>query len=422
MASLEIKNIAPQSLITADHIKRVLRTDKGSDALLKSWEVVDFTKPGDNYACVVTSVEVKYSLANGVDYKVSYIVKLTACRNRKGFPDFTPTLFAKEGGFYQEIVPALNVILKSAGREPLHFPKCFLVITEKGKEQMYFADLRAQGFKMFDVREGISMDHVTLVLEELARLHSASHVLKNKLSEGEAVTTKYDFLAKDFLNFTEDSKEKVIAVLHSKIDSGIEILEKIGGYNTAVRWLERFKPEVSDVLTTGMQSKRFSAICHGDCWNNNLLFRYNDEGRPLEVMLVDLQLCRESSLACDLNYFLYTSVTGDIRTPNLHHLLSIYHSSYKAVLDGLKVPMHFSEVELFDECRSKHKVGILFALGVISVLLREREDVPVSKNTDWKKHMEETRRAALEKLDKNPLCKPLFLSVFDEFIDNGLIA
>lgn len=420
MASPEKQTITPQSLITEEHVKEALKSDKGGDALLKSWKVVDFTKPGDNYACIVTSVEVSY-LKNDEDCEVTYIVKLNSLRNLEGFLELTPVMFEKEGKFYQEILPALNEALHSAGQEPLHLPKCFHVVVEHDKEQIYFEDLRARDFKMFDRRKGMGKDHVVLVLKEIARLHSASYLLMKTYKEGDTATAKYEFLSKDWLTFTPQAKDLFVPMFHKEIDTGAMMLEKVGGYETTIDWMKSFKSEVEDVLGAQMQSEKFNTICHGDCWNNNILFRYDAEGHPIEVMLVDLQLCREASLATDLNYFLYTSLTGDVRKPHLAHFMSVYHSSYKEVLKGGRLPMYFTQEDLEREFRGKNKYGLLFAFMILPALMMEPGEVPEFTDKDMETLAMEFRAIALDHLDTNPMFKPRFLSVFDELKETGLI-
>ena len=50
----------PFDLVHKLDVEKVLKTDKGPDALLKSFKVEDFTTKGDNYACIVACVVVQY--------------------------------------------------------------------------------------------------------------------------------------------------------------------------------------------------------------------------------------------------------------------------------------------------------------------------------------------------------------------------
>ncbi|XP_064121411.1 uncharacterized protein LOC135225818 isoform X2 [Macrobrachium nipponense] len=423
LLSLSITNVSdPKSIITEEYVKKALIADKGIQAVLKCWKVADFTKRGDNYACEVTSVEVKYSLNDKEECEVTYVVKLNPHWNFADSEDHTQLFFEKEGKFYEELVPALNEALMSAGQKPLRFAKCFLVSLEEGKEQLYLEDLRARGFKMFDRRKGMDECHIALVISELARLHGASYLLTKKVLEGESAAARYEFLSKDLLNFSPNIKELYVSCMESNVDTGLMMLDRIGGYETAIGWLKSFKSEVENVLSSGIQSTRFRSICHGDCWNNNLLFRYNTEGHPVEVMLLDLQMCREASAASDLNYLLCTSVNGDVRKPKLRHFLSLYHSTYKEVLQGGDMPMHFTLEELIEEYRDKSKYGLLFSLAILPIVLAEPEEVPEMSDTDSETLMNRFRALVLEHLETNPLCKPRFLSIFDEFMETGVIS
>ncbi|XP_066937094.1 uncharacterized protein [Macrobrachium rosenbergii] len=412
----------PKSLITEDHVKKALKADKGIQAFLKSWKVVDFTKRGDNYASEVRSVKVKYSTNDKEDSEVTYVVKLNPHRNFEEFQEAEPFLFEKEGKFYEELVPVLNEALISAGQKPLRFAKCFLVSLEEGKEQIYFEDLRARGFKMFDRRKGMDECHIALVISEIARLHGASYLLTKKVLEGESAEARYKFLAKDFLDFTPNTKVMFVSWMERCVDTGVMMLDRIGGYEIASAWLKSFRSEVENVLSSGVQSTRFSSICHGDCWNNNILFRYDAEGRPVEVMLLDLQMCCEASVASDLNYLLFTSVDGDVRKPNLRRFMSLYYSTYKEVLEGGDMPMHFTIEELMEEFRDKHKYGLIFAMAIVPMMLTEPEEVPDMSGADFETLMNDFRDISLEKLKTNPLCKPRFLSIFDEFMETGVIS
>ncbi|XP_066990861.1 uncharacterized protein [Macrobrachium rosenbergii] len=412
----------PRSLITEDNVRKVLKVDKGSEALLKSWKVVDFTKSGDNFACLVTSVEVTYSTRDEGNCEASYVVKLNPNRKSGNFREAEPFLFEKEGKFYEELVPALNGALASARQEPLRFPKCFLVSLEEEKEHLYFEDLRVRGFRMFDKKKGLDKSHVTLVISELARLHGASYLLKQKFLEGRAVTSKYEFLSKDFLTCSPNCTEIFVSWVQRAIDTGVTFLETVSGYETATAWVKSIRSKVGFFLSEYLQSKKFNSVCHGDCWNNNMLFRYNSEGLPVEVAFVDLQFSREASIASDLNYFLQTSVTGDVRRPNIDNFMSIYHSAYKEVLEGRNMPMPFTKEEILEEFKDKSVFGLLFAMVIIPLLLIEPEEGLQVSDTCFETRMREIRVLSVAKLKTNLPHKSRFLAVFDELMEIGLIS
>lgn len=154
--------------------------------------------------------------------------------------------------------------------------------------------------------------------------------------------------------------------------------------------------------------------------------RYSEDGAPLEVMLIDLQICRRESFAVDLNYLLYTSLTGDVRKPNLKTFLETYRSQFNAVMEAGGGDALLSETEMLEEFRSKNALGAIFSMMIIGALLMEPEDVPDfssdgSGENDVEKAMAELRKKNLEMIDTNPLMRPRFLSVFDELLEAGII-
>ncbi|XP_064120749.1 uncharacterized protein LOC135225346 [Macrobrachium nipponense] len=261
----------PKSFIAEDYVKKALKADKGIQAVLKSWKVADFTKRGDNYASDVTSVQVKYSMNDKEDSEVTYVVKLNPHRNFEEFQEAEPFLFEKEGKFYEELVPALNEVLMSAGQKPLRFAKCFLVSLEEGKEQLYLEDLRARDFKMFDRRKGMDEYHIALVISELARLHGASYLLTKKVLKGESAEARYEFLSKDFLDFTPNTKEMFVSWMQRCVDTGVIMLDRIGGYETASAWLKSFRCEVEIFYLQGYKVQDSAAYAMGTAGTNNLL-------------------------------------------------------------------------------------------------------------------------------------------------------
>ncbi|KAK4314063.1 hypothetical protein Pmani_014625 [Petrolisthes manimaculis] len=414
---LATKVVTPQSLVTEEEVKAALRLDKGSDALLKSWSMVDFTKKGDNYACVVSSVQVQYSL-NQENMEVVYIAKLNPCRHVKEFDGMTVVLFRKESEFYSNLVPELNSVLTEVGQKSLRFPKCFHGCLDKNKEVILLEDLRPHGYKMFDRRRGLDVAHITLILKELGRLHASSRLLQAKTPDQD-LTVTHDFLVPDVM---ADESFGLRDVFDRQLDQGIELLERFGGYERSIAWVKSLKLELAKLMTKHLGRSKYNVVCHGDCWNNNVLFRYNDDGEPVEVMLLDLQINRFSSPATDLIYLMYTSLNGEVRIPNVNTFLDIYYDTFNTVMEAAGMDMIFTRSELLKEFRSMSVLGAIYAMMVVPFMLLEPEDTPdMDKAENMEELLLEVKQKTMAALDNNPLIKPRFLSVFDEMMNIGII-
>ena len=64
------------------------------------------------------------------------------------------------------------------------------------------------------------------------------------------------------------------------------------------KFTERLIPTLSEV--SRVKAGQFCTMLHGDCWNNNFMFLYDDEGNLKTMMMVDYQLMRYGSVVHDL--------------------------------------------------------------------------------------------------------------------------
>lgn len=410
---------ACHSLITEEAVKEALKAHKGGEARLTSWQIKDFTSKGDNYASVVSSVELDFDL-NGNDESITYIVKINPCHGMESFEETTHTIFLKEAEFYIKLLPQLNGVLREHELSPLAVPECHYGTLEKKKELIFLEDLRPRGFRMFDRRKGLDVAHASLVLKELARLHAASLLLQKKDPE----YSKDTLLHRGWINMTDDGFG-MLQVLEGVMDTGIMMLKKVGGYESSITWAESTKSKLREIFEKQMEPCKHQVICHGDAWNNNLLFKYDEDGVPVEVMLIDLQMCRREPFAVDLNYLLYTSLTGDVRKPNLDALLETYRGHFNGVMET-GGEGRLLEGEVLQEFRRLNILGAIFNMMIICPMLMEPEDVPDFEMSgddaaDLERVIAELRARSLEMVDTNPLMRPRFLSVFDELMETGLI-
>lgn len=83
----------------------------------------------------------------------------------------------------------------------------------------------------------------------------------------------------------------------------------------------------------------FSVVCHGDFNRNNVMFRHDEAGNPVDALLFDFGTPLYGSPALDLSFLLYMNTTQTVRQSRWDDLLDAYCSTLaSSVPCGVRVP------------------------------------------------------------------------------------
>lgn len=74
-----------------------------------------------------------------------------------------------------------------------------------------------------------------------------------------------------------------------------------------------------------------AVLCHGDYCRNNLLFRYDAAGRPVDAIALDPAQARYASPAVDLSFFLYMNTSAEDRAARWDDYVAAYVAGVAAV-------------------------------------------------------------------------------------------
>ena len=250
--------------VKQEGVERALRQDQGSDARLLSWSQHNFTNKGDNYVAEVTSVRVRYQVG-AQTRDASYVVKM-----RRGPLDahFDDMVFLKEGKFYTVLLPLLNAELTRTHQEPLRVPHCYHSTWEEHESQLFLEDLRLRHFKMYDRKQPLTAAHASLTVRELARLHAASVLLLTQAPK------PFAFLSWEMCNYSQQTHKAFEALISGSLETAGELAQAAGRMDMQA-WFSSLAPRGADLLSALIHPELpFDVIGHGDCWVNNLLFRY----------------------------------------------------------------------------------------------------------------------------------------------------
>lgn len=201
------------------------------------------------------------------DQKVHYKIVLKwhpDPKMRKPFRD----LYVREYTFYQYVVPELLDIQRRFNiieGLKIKFCNCFYANVDYNKETIAFHNIADERFRMLDRFHKTDFAHASLVVKNLAKLHALSFVLE-KLKP---------------TVFEEIKNRCYTDVQYSDPDRVSKSM--VCYYNASVNVV--FDPVAKDKLRTLLSSffqvlskctmpVPYSVICHGDCWNNNVVYKH----------------------------------------------------------------------------------------------------------------------------------------------------
>lgn len=187
-------------------------------------------------------------------------------------------LFEREVVMYNKVLPMLTQFQRDHGLTGeecfIKYPKCYVAIADAANDKyvIILDDLKVQGFKMWPKQQTPTPDHSRQTLEALAKLHAVSLVLKEQQPAVYEELKQYHdvftpVMSKGFKCFLDLARARTIEALGSTNEEYSKIANKIFD-NGAEYYGCATSPEVAE---------RFGVLGHGDCWINNVMFRYNQE-------------------------------------------------------------------------------------------------------------------------------------------------
>lgn len=173
---------------------------------------------------------------------------------------------------FRELQEANELVLAENGFH--EYPECYAVVSDEGHEALLLEDLREKGFEMVDHRtEPVTFDHARLVLSALGKYHALSFALKDQSHKEfkEFAENIPDVLFDENNDRVKGYFETFKPLIYGTLeDDENELRQKLAGI---------FEPSVFDAIkrcVDGPGAEPYAVICHGDCWTNNTLYKFDE--------------------------------------------------------------------------------------------------------------------------------------------------
>jgi hypothetical protein len=235
-----------------------------------SIDISGSTEKGDGYIGDVTFVDVRGTANTNEEKSYEFVIK--SGKKSSQLREMIPVrnAFENEIYFYNEILPVFREFQAEKGiTDPFdNTPKFYDSIIEEEMEVLILGNMKTNGYSLHDRFDPMDQEHIRKIIKVYGKLHAISFALRDQKPEvfkelGGKLTDMMKLSAK-YIKPKEDRNnyEDIIKIAKEKKED--DVVAKLNILN------ERAKRqnEITD------PNDPYAVILHGDCWNNNFMFKY----------------------------------------------------------------------------------------------------------------------------------------------------
>ncbi|XP_030374402.1 uncharacterized protein LOC115623973 [Scaptodrosophila lebanonensis] len=318
--------------VNEDYFRPIIEKDEPNFVSIRNFTPIAATSPGDNYTSTMIRVIVRIELKDGSEKDTSYILKTMLESTETASFVNSMQLFPKEKQMYEVHIPNFTKLYNEAGVDIELAPRCLHIEETPECITLVMEDLKRRNFSNADRLKGLDMAHMSRVLQKLAELHAASAV-------NYELNGKYENMY--LLSFyTEDNRKMFEAMGEARHAQYAKAMRQWGlpDVETHINITSDAKFFDAAVKLNEVNENEFNVLNHGDCWVNNIMFSYKDNGEIDRTLFVDLQVGKYGTPAQDLWYLITTSAALDIKITQFDHFVAIYHQRLIECLKLLNYP------------------------------------------------------------------------------------
>nr|XP_033331995.1 uncharacterized protein LOC117223692 [Megalopta genalis]XP_033331996.1 uncharacterized protein LOC117223692 [Megalopta genalis]XP_033331997.1 uncharacterized protein LOC117223692 [Megalopta genalis] len=357
------------SWLNIDFAERIMRLAEQDNTV----QVTDVfqkaaTNKGDNYTSDMMRVTIEFSRKQGderVNEKRSLIFKFEPM-----VEGARRDMIEKTQLFDVEIIMMTDTVKKMSdmlGYDHRLSAEIYHVRMER-PVCLVMEDLGAIGFRMADRQAGLDLEHSTLAIRGLGRFHAASVALCEKEPKQK---TKYyrGMFSKEYPEEMSSFFTAGCKALAEEIETWPELEKRYADK------LRRLSDRIYDLgaASTKRRGDEFAVINHGDFWVNNMLFKYDQNSKPIQHIFVDFQVSIYTTPAVDLQYFLNTSLSDDVYLNHMDALLADYLHTLTSTMKQLKCKTPPPTIDDIKKCMKERAIyGLISSVTVLPVLLLDK--------------------------------------------------
>lgn len=178
-------------------------------------------------------------------------------------------MFLKEIFIYEDVVPTFEENQIKIN----NITKCYATSKENEHEMLVFDNLREAGYSLWPLNVPMDHNHLALVIKNYARLHGCSFILKQKNMP------KYQHIVQEITKPIDDKKlDFFLDLVYKHSEKTAQALKPETDGNAIKKYkafLKDFKTLTHNyIYMKDSEYDDYYVLLHGDCWSNNILFKY----------------------------------------------------------------------------------------------------------------------------------------------------
>ncbi|XP_004537092.1 uncharacterized protein LOC101457774 [Ceratitis capitata] len=336
---------------------------------VKHFEVEPGCAAGENYATIMLRVKIDVQLKDGATKSVSYMMKVPPGNEQFKEMMRKHNIFDVEYKMYHEIVPDFNQLYRNVNVDVKFSAKCYDLKTPSEFGVILLEDLRPFGYRNADRLEGLDLVHTKAVLERLAQWHAAS-ATRVEIKGAYSQLLQGGWHSKS----RQEAMRNFTMIVKKPFLDSVKTLE---GNEVYIESLTKAVDNITDELfrIVSCDENEFKVLNHGDFWCNNVMFKYDSEGKIEDTLLIDYQMLNYGPPARDLHYFLMSSTSYELKVNCFDYFIEFYHENLVKNLKLLNYPKKCPTLKELHISLIKNSIrGVLAAVGVMAAALLESHD------------------------------------------------
>ncbi|KAF7271826.1 hypothetical protein GWI33_015306 [Rhynchophorus ferrugineus] len=333
----------------------------------------------EHYGSDIAFVDITAENFDGDKREYSLVIKygqmMKALRDKLPIRDG----FEREIDIYTKVVPAFHRFQQEKNLPVFNsIPKCFLSKFTATEEVIILENLKRAGFSIHKRQIPMDLNHMKFVLRAYAEWHALSFAFKHqKKDEFDSIT--HTWINNPMKDFVCSGPGKLINVGQKNVYNILRNLNEIDLLNE-YRSKTGDKDFVAILVDLLNNDEPQSVILHGDCWNSNFLFKYEDDDTEHEnctkVALLDFQMSSINSPVFDLSQFIY-SCTSEEGLSQFDLMLDFYYDHFANYLLELGTdPSVFTRSDLTAHWKKYAIYGALLCPMILMFVLVDKNNTP----------------------------------------------